>query len=232
MTVGNRIFLQRELPEKNIIEEFRKIPTANIADTMNRLCALNYDIHLISRPNKQMCGSALTVKVRPGDNLMIHAALDIAQPGDILIVSNEGDRTQSLMGEIMMEYACHFKKIGGIVLDGPIRDVDQLSQMDFPIYAAGSTPGGPFKEGPGEVNVPIAIAGVAVNPGDIVVGDADGVIVIPRKDAEMIASNARKLSASDAEKVAAAKEGKNSRQWVQDTLKKKNTLIIDGKYYE
>ena len=230
MGVGSRVFLERDLPSKELIEKFSKLPAANVADTMGRLCAMHSDIKLMSKPSKFMCGPALTVKARPGDNLMIHAALDISQPGDIIVVSNEGDRSQALMGEIMTVYASSFLKLGGIVLDGPMRDIDSISKMDFPFYASGTTPGGPYKEGPGEVNVPIACGRISVNPGDIILGDQDGVIVIPREDAEDIYEKALKLSEGDQAKVNAAREGKNNRDWVKNTLEKKAIEFISSKW--
>lgn len=232
MSVGNRVFLKRNLPDRKLVEEFRELPAANVADTMGRSCALTSEIRLISSPKQAMAGVALTVKARPGDNLMLHKALNIAGEGDVIIVSNDGDRTHSLMGEIMAVYASHTKKIAGIVLDGPIRDIEEISQMDMPLYATGSTPGGPYKEGPGEVNVPISIGNIAVMPGDIILGDKDGVIVIPRKDAPEILEAAKKYAVLDAGKVEAAKNGTSKRQWVEDTLEKKQVEIIDGVYGE
>ncbi|MGJ7919289.1 RraA family protein [Neobacillus sp. LXY-4] len=231
MGVGNRVFLERDLPSKELIEKFSKLPAANVADVMGRSCAMHSEIKLMSQPSKSiMCGPALTVKARPGDNLMIHAALDMSQPGDIIVVSNEGDRSQSLMGQIMMEYAASFLKLGGIVLDGPIRDIDSIGLMDFPVYATGTTPGGPYKEGPGEVNVPIACGKISVNPGDIILGDEDGVIVIPLKDAEEIYEKAAVLSANDHAKVEAAKIGSNDRSWVNKLLDAKKVEFIEGKH--
>lgn len=230
MSVGNRVFLQRNLPDSALVERFKKLPAANVADTMGRSCALSSQIRLIGNPKETiMCGAALTVKARPGDNLMLHKALDMAGEGDVIIVSNEGDRTQSLMGEIMAVYAHHCRNVEGIVLDGPIRDIEELSQMDFFLYATGSTPGGPYKEGPGEVNVPISVGNIAVKPGDIVLGDRDGVIIIPRADAASIIDAAEKYAAMDAGKVEAAKNGTSKRQWVEETLAKKNVEIIDGR---
>ena len=105
MSVGNRVFLQRELPDMELVKRYQRLPAANVADTMSRSCALNSEIHLISSPDRPiMAGPALTVKARPGDNLMLHKALDMAQEGDVIVVSNDGDRTHSLMGEIMAIY--------------------------------------------------------------------------------------------------------------------------------
>ena len=184
MTIGNRVFLKRPVGNIALLKEYEHLPAANIADTMNRIAVLGNGIKRISSPQKPiMAGFAITVKARAGDNLMLHAALDMAGENDVIVVSNEGDRSRALMGEIMVAYAHHMKKIAGIVLDGPIRDIDALSVLDFPLYATGSNPAGPFKMGPGEVNTPIAVGGVAVCPGDLIVGDADGVIVIPLSDA-------------------------------------------------
>ena len=231
MSVGNRVFLKRNLPESSIVEAFKQLPAANVADTMGRSCALNSEIRLISSPDLPiMAGPALTVKARPGDNLMLHKALDMAGEGDVIVVSNDGDRTHSLMGEIMAVYAQHTRKIAGIVLDGPIRDIEELSRMHMFLYATGSTPGGPYKEGPGEVNVPVSIGNIAVMPGDIVLGDSDGVIVIPRKDVAVILEEAKKYAALDAGKVEAAKNGTSKRQWVEDTLVKKQVEMIDDIY--
>ena len=231
MSVGNRVFLKRNLPDSSIVEAFKQLPAANVADTMGRSCALSSEIRLISSPDLPiMAGAAPTAKARPGDNLMLHKALDMAGEGDVIVVSNDGDRTHSLMGEIMAVYAQHTRKIAGIVLDGPIRDIEELSRMHMFLYATGSTPGGPYKEGPGEVNVPVSIGNIAVMPGDIILGDRDGVIVIPRKDAAVILEEAKKYAALDAGKVEAAKNGTSKRQWVEDTLVKKQVEMIDDIY--
>lgn len=228
MSVGNRIFLKRQMPSAETMKGFEDLPAANVADVMGRFPAMNPRIHLISKPsNPAMVGPALTVKVRSGDNLFIHEALNMASEGDIIVVSNEEDGNRSLMGEIMMIYLSKIKKAGGIVLDGPIRDFDTLSQMDFPIYATGSTPNGPYKEGPGEINTPISCGGVQINPGDIIMGDADGVIVIPRSDSEKILEDAQKYHISDDCKCEAAKNGTSDRSWVERTIAEKKVEVID-----
>ncbi len=231
MTVGSRIYLKKCEDGLALAGEFAKIPTANIADTMGRSCALHPRIKLYSAPQQPVtAGIALTVKNRGGDNLLIHAALDMAKEGDVIIVSNEGGvDNRSLMGEIMFTYAS-YKKLTGLVLDGPIRDVDAAKQMALPIYATGTTPGGPYKEGPGEVNVPISCGGISVNPGDIVVMDSDGVIIIPLKDAPEVLAAAQKLQANDEAKVIAAGNGTAKREWVGKKLAAKEIEIIDDMY--
>lgn len=232
MSVGKRIYLKRELPDPEIVEQFKSIPASNTADVMGRSCAMNPRIRLVSKPKAQMmAGPAYTVKCRAGDNLTLHAALNYCQEGDVLVVSNEEDDTRALMGEIMMAYLCYTKKIAGIVLDGPIRDIDEIGNWDFPVYCTGTTPGGPYKEGPGEINVPIACGGVSVNPGDIILADPDGVIVIPRKDASVILEDAKKFQAADEKKLAAAKDGTANRAWVERTLEEKGYEIINDVYH-
>lgn len=230
MTIGNRVYLKRDLPDKELVKRFSVLPAANVGDCMYRSSALSSQIRLMSSPKNKMCGVALTVKSRPGDNLMLHQALNIAQEGDVIILSNNGDRTQAIMGEIMYKYLSDFKKVAGIVIDGPIRDIDVISKSNCPIYATGTTPGGPYKEGPGEVNVPISIGGIAVNPGDIILGDQDGVIVIPKNDAVDLIEKAEANAQQDHAKVLNASEGTANRDWVKETLEKKGVEIIDDVY--
>lgn len=231
MPVGKRIYLKRELPAPEIVEAFKHIPASNTADVMGRSCAMHPRIHLVSSPQAQMtAGPAYTVKARAGDNLALHAALGRCSEGDVLVVSNEEDNTRAILGEIMMAYLYYTKKIAGIVIDGPIRDIDEISKWDFPVYCTGTTPGGPYKDGPGEVNVPIACGGVSVNPGDIILGDPDGVIVIPRKDAAKILKAAKEFMAADGAKLEKAKNGTQNRDWVEKALEAKGFEIIDDVY--
>lgn len=198
MSVGKRIYLQREMPDLEVMKQFRTIPASNTADVMGRSCAMNPRIHLVSSPKAQMAvGPAYTVKCRAGDNLTLHAALNLCHEGDFLVVSNEEDDTRAILGEVMMAYLHYTKKVAGIVVDGPIRDIDEISKWDFPVYCTGTTPGGPYKEGPGEINVPISCGGINVNPGDIILADPDGVIAIPRNDAATVLEDAKKFQAAD-----------------------------------
>lgn len=230
MSIGNRVFLKRPMPDKKLLEAFAQIPAANVADTMGRSCAMNPRLKRMSGAKRSMVGPALTVKARAGDNLFIHQALDMAQPGDIIVVSNDEDQTRALMGEIMFTYAQYQRKLGGLVLDGPVRDLDALQEMEMPVYATGSTPGGPHKDGPGEINVPIACGGISVHPGDIVMGDADGIIIIPLKDAPAVLDAAQKFSQQDVAKVQSARNGTSNRAWVLKKLQAKETEFLDAAY--
>lgn len=228
MSIGNRVYIRRPAFDVALLQQYRQLPAANVADTMNRIAVLGNGIKRISAPRQPiMAGYAITVKARAGDNLMLHAALDMATENDVIVVSNEGDRSRALMGEIMVAYAHYTRKIAGIVLDGPVRDIDALSELDFPIFATGANPAGPFKEGPGEVNTPIAVGGVAVCPGDLIIGDADGVIVVPLNDAATLLDKAMDYSRFDADKVTAAKNGTANRAWVKKSLDEKGVEFID-----
>lgn len=183
--IGNRIYTRITRPEKQLVEAFRGIPSSNIGDMMNRLYCMRSDISRIGKKHTQLLGTAFTVKVPDGDNVFIHRALDLAEAGDVLIIDGNGCKTRSLMGEIMFTYAQN-KGIAGIVVDGAIRDSDSLETLDIPVYAAAITPQGPYKNGPGEINVPVSCGGQVVNPGDIIVGDADGICVIHAAEAPKI----------------------------------------------
>lgn len=181
--VGNRIITEISRPSRSLVEQFRGIPSSNINDMMNRLfCMHEYIRPLNGLP---LLGTAVTVRAPMGDNLFFHKALDVAQPGDVIVVDGGSAMNRSLAGEIMFTYAWK-KGIAGIVVDGCVRDFDGIEKVGIPIYAKGVTPQGPYKNGPGEINFPIACGGQVVNPGDIIVGDADGIVVINPEDAEEI----------------------------------------------
>ena len=231
MAVGKRIYLKRNMPDHDIMMQFKNIPASNTADCMGRSCAMNPRIHLVSSPKDQMMvGPAFTVKCRAGDNLALHAALNLCNEGDVLVVSNEEDNTRALMGEVMMAYLYLQKKVAGIVLDCPIGEIDEIGKWDFPVYATGTTPGGPYKEGPGEVNVPIACGGISVEPGDIILADPDGVIVIPRNDVATILEDAKKFQAADEGKLEKTRQGTINRGWVDKALADKDFEFIDDVY--
>lgn len=231
MSVGKRIYLKREMPDHEVMMQFKSIPASNTADVMGRSCAMNPRIHLVSKPKEQMMvGPAFTVKCRAGDNLALHAALNLCSEGDVLVVSNEEDGTRALMGEVMMAYLMCTKKVAGIVIDGPIRDIDEIGNWDFPVYCTGTTPGGPYKEGPGEINVPISCGGISVDPGDIILADPDGIICIPRRDAAAVLEDAKKFQEADEKKLIAARNGTANRAWVEKLLEEKNFEIIDDIY--
>lgn len=197
ITIGNRIYTKVERPAPEIIEMFRDLPSSNINDEMNRLYCMHDYMKLLNPDTaKPLLGTAITVKAPIGDNLFFHQALDLAQPGDVIVVDGASGCNRSLAGEIMMRFAAK-KGLAGIVVDGCLRDLDGIEKLDMPIYAKGVTPQGPWKFGPGEVNVPVACGGQVVFPGDILVGDKDGIVVIRRQDAEEVAKVAQEKKAKE-----------------------------------
>ena len=189
--VGNRIYTKVERPDAALIEQFRGLPSSNVNDEMNRLYCMHDYIRLLNPGKaKQLLGSALTVKAPVGDNLFLHQALEMAQPGDVIVVDGGSGCNRSLAGEIMLRYAAE-KGVAGIVVDGCLRDLEGIERLAMPVYAKGITPQGPYKNGPGEINVPIACGGQVVFPGDILVGDRDGIVVIRPLDAALVYQDAQ-----------------------------------------
>ena len=189
--VGNRIYTTIERPDAALVEQFRGLPSSNINDEMNRLYCMHDYIRLLNPGKaKQLLGTALTVKAPVGDNLFIHQALEMAQSGDIIVVDGGSGCNRSLAGEIMLRYAAE-KGVAGIIVDGCLRDLEGIEKLEMPIYAKGITPQGPYKNGPGEINVPIACGGQVVFPGDILVGDRDGIVVIRPLDAAFVYQDAQ-----------------------------------------
>jgi regulator of RNase E activity RraA len=184
MSIGFKVLKRKRDIDASIIEKFRKIPLANISDCMSRMTGGGPRL----RPYHSggvVCGPAVTVKSRPGDNLMASAALVIAKPGDVIVVDAGGDLTNSIVGERMMVNAQR-RGFGGFVINGAIRDVEWCRKNSFPVYAAGVTHRGPYKSGPGEINVPISIDGMVCMPGDLIMGDEDGLLVVPYDDIETV----------------------------------------------
>ncbi len=160
-----------------LLSEFRTAATAVISDNLERLPGA-VGLHPFHRIAGTMVGRAFTVKVAAGDNLFIHKALDLAQPGDVVVVDGGGETSRALIGEIMVAIA-KSRKLAGFVIDGAIRDSGTIGCDDFPVFARAAIHRGPYKHGPGAIGESVCIGGMVINPGDIVVGDADGVVAFP-----------------------------------------------------
>lgn len=226
--IGNRIYLEINRPDRALVEQFRDLPSSNIGDMMNRLYCMREYIRLINRKRINMVGTAFTVKVPDGDNVFIHRALDLAEPGDILVIDGNGCVTRSLLGEIMMTYAQN-RKLAGIVVDGAIRDSDALDELDIPVYAKAITPQGPYKNGPGEINVPISCGGKVVFPGDILVGDPDGICVIRSEDAPLILNAVHEKFAGEQKLLeryrTVGNDGENHQKTYKAIIEKIGTVV-------
>ena len=171
-----------------------------------------------------MAGVALTIKAPPGDNLMLHKAIQLCEPGDVIVMDAGGDLTMAIMGEMMLMQFTR-KSIAGVVIDGAIRDAGFIRTQDVPVFAAGITHRGPYKNGPGEINVPIAIGGMVVMPGDLMLGDEDGVLCVPRADAATILADTRKKYAAEQAQMANIAAGTHDAGWVDRQLR---TLGYEG----
>ncbi|BBU33298.1 methyltransferase (plasmid) [Burkholderia sp. THE68] len=194
-----------------MLAALRELPVSLLSDNMARVSGTT-GLRPFHR-SKPMAGTAVTVRTRGGDNLAIHRAFDFCRPGDVLVIDGAGELTQALMGDIMASYA-ESLGVQGLVIDGAIRDVGALSQRHFPVYARGVTHRGPYKNGPGEINVPVTVGGMVVHPGDIIVGDEDGVLAIAPSDVEAVIEGARKTAAKEAAALQSIAEGRFDRSWV------------------
>lgn len=224
--VGFRVIKNIERVDQRIIEGFKGIATPNIGDVMGRMFAMDYSIKSVNKPGIHIVGSALTVRSHGGDNLLVHKAMDLAHPGDIIVVDACGDMGNAILGELMCHYA-KTKGIAGYVIDGPVRDLHGISEMGYPVFAKGGTPRGPYKEGPGEINTVISCGNVPVNPGDVIVADDDGIVVIPKEDAEDVLEKAREIQEKEKMVIDSIYNGTWERSWVDETLRKKGCQMID-----
>ena len=223
--LGFRILPLERRPDKSLLIRSERIATPLLSDNMNRLQGTSSGLRPIHKSGK-MTGPAFTVKTRAGDNLMVHKAIDMASPGDIIVVDAGGDMTQAVIGEIMMRLAAK-KGIAGFVIDGAIRDSAAFQEQNYPCFAKGMTHRGPYKEGPGEINVPITVGNMIVNPGDIIVGDEDGLIAIPLQFAEEIIQLGETQLKKEQVIFAEIESGTINREWVDETLRQKGCALIE-----
>lgn len=221
--IGFRVCGRKAVVSQAMIDAFRDIPVANASDVMHRVTAGGADLRPRHAAGK-LSGAAMTVKTRPGDNLMIHKAIDIAGPGDVVIVDAGGDNTNSLVGELMIAHAMK-RGLAGIVLNGAIRDSLWIAEQKMPVFSTGITHRGPYKDGPGEVNVAISIAGMVIEPGDLVLGDDDGVLSIPREQAGEVLAAARRKAAAEEKQMKETVAGTLDRSWVDRVLSERNCVF-------
>lgn len=223
--------MSTSLPD--IIRDFERVPAhivaqaaefqpAILADVAGRRGALDGRIKAL-RPRMKLAGNAITVEVRPGDNLMIHAAMAIARPGDVLVIDGKGDQTSALMGTIMMT-ACKKLGIAGVVMDGACRDSLEIDEMDFPVFSVGTNPNGPTKNVGGRIGHPVSIGGVTVHAGDFVIADGDGVVVVERDKIESLLPLAARKVKDEAARIAAIQAGDTTAKWLNTALRTAGVL--------
>jgi RraA family protein len=215
---GFRIETHVDRPSAETVAGLAEFETPAASDLMNRLYTMAPTIRNLTDDELRVAGPACTVKVYPGDNLMVHKALDIAQPGDVVVVDTSGSTMTAVLGDLISTKARH-RGIAGFVVDGLVRDIDGIRKLgDFPVFARGVTPIGPLHRGPGEINCPISAGGVVVHPGDVIVGDLNGVVVVPRQIADELLVVLRAGAQSESDYLAAVARGDFSNAWVDSLL--------------
>ena len=215
--VGFRIKCEIPRPSYDLEKMFEGFEVADISDHLNRLYAVDCSIRCLSRGNRRLVGPACTVKVFPGDNLMVHKALDIAKPGDVVVVDAHGSTLYSVLGDTISMKARH-RGIMGFLVDGYVRDLDEIQKLDYPVYARGDMPTGPLHRGPGEINYPVCCGGVVVNPGDIIIGDISGVVVLPRSCVEELRARLQLYQERNTVYMEKVRRGEFSNSWVDQLL--------------
>jgi regulator of RNase E activity RraA len=222
---GFRIRHDFEVSDRVVLDGFRGYATPEISDLMNRLYTIDPGIHNLTDPDLRIVAPACTVKVFPGDNLMVHKSLDVARAGDVVVVDAGGTSLYAVLGDLISTKARH-REIAGFVVDGRVRDIARIRALgDFPVFARGVTPIGPLHRGPGEINYPVSVGGIVVHAGDIIVADIDGVVVVPQELARDILRRLDAQAGADAEYVAAVRRGEFSNAWVDAVL---SDAGIDG----
>ena len=225
MTAGFRIYQRRRKVDAEIVQSFRALPVANVSDSMQRMTAAGASLRPMHKGGG-LAGPAFTVKTRPGDNLMVHKAIDIAEPGDVIVVDAGGDLTNAIIGELMLVHAVK-RGVAGFVINGAIRDLATIRGQATPVFAAGVTHRGPYKNGPGEINGRIAIGGMVIEPGDLIVGDDDGLLCIPFADLAETLAAAQAKQQAEIGQMAATEAGTVDRSWVDETLAKLGCEFVE-----
>ncbi len=224
---GFRVRMNFPRLNSELMREFLEFPTPDISDLLNRLYAVDPQIQCLTGAHHKIAGAACTVKVFPGDNLMVHKSLDVIEPGDIVLVDAGGSNMNAVLGDLVSTKAKH-RGIAGFIIDGLVRDLPSIKELDFPVFARGTTPIGPLHRGPGEINYPICCGGVVVNPGDLVVGDAMGVVIVPQAIAAELLARLKAHSSANAAYFESVKKGNFSNAWVDGLLEDLQCPMVRG----
>jgi regulator of RNase E activity RraA len=216
--IGCRILTRTRAVDVSLAREFLSVPVANVSDCMSRLNSGGAGLRPMHDAPARMAGPAFTVKARPGDNLFFLKAIELARPGDVIVVDGGGDLTNALAGELMVADARQLG-LAGFVINGAIRDAEGIRSGGFPVFAAGVTHRGPYKDGPGEINVPVAINGMVIEPGDLVLGDADGTLCVPLDIVPDILAAARERQRMEVRVAGEIRAGTLDRRWIDDKLR-------------
>jgi regulator of RNase E activity RraA len=222
---GFRVCVDIERPDPDGIAALAEFPTPTISDQMNRLYTMRTEIKPVTTAANRVVGPACTVRCYPGDNLMVHKSLDIARPGDVIVVDTCSSSMTAVLGDLVSTKARH-RGVAGFVVDGLIRDLPAIEDLgDFPVFARGVTPIGPLHRGPGEINHAVCAGGVVVYPGDVIVGDPNGVVVVPRGSVEALVRRLKEHAAAESDYTAAVARGDFSNDWVDRILEQSGVTL-------
>lgn len=223
--LGFRFFTNVPRPDPALVAAFHGAATGHVGDALGRSAAMHAAIKAVT-PNAAFCGVAVTVKARPVDNLVVWKALQLIQLGDVLVVATGGYQGHSTWGDLTSRVGAA-RGLAAMVTDGAVRDVAGLTEVGLPVFAAAVTPNSPQKDGQGEVNVPISCGGQVVLPGDILVGDADGVVVVPRHDAAAAVEALERIRATEVQRLAAINRGDFYPAGMDDLLRERGATFFD-----
>jgi RraA family protein len=222
---GFRIRLDFPRLDPALMAELSAFPTPDISDLLNRMYALDSAIRCLTGCDHRLWGPACTVRVFPGDNLMVHKALDIARPGDVVVVDAGGSCMNAVLGDLVCTKAKH-RGIAGFIVDGLIRDLPGIQETGLPVYARGTTPIGPLHRGPGEINFPISCGGTIINPGDAIVADTAGIVAVPRDVVVEVLRRLNEVADRQAEYLLSVQRGNFSNAWVDRLLEQGGCEIV------
>jgi len=218
MAVECFIYQESDLPDAALLARLEKLASSLVSDVSGRWAGAGGLLPVAGlAPGQIVVGPAFTVRTRPGDNLVVHKALDLARPGEVLVIAAGGATDRAILGGLMGEYAKE-RGIAALVVDGAVRDGSDLDRLAPPVFAAGISHLGPYKDGPGELRGPVALSGVAVLDGDIVVGDEDGIAIIPRARLEEIVLLAEEKLAAEIAESEAISGGIWDRSWIDEKM--------------
>ncbi|HVA48023.1 MAG TPA: hypothetical protein VNH11_16760 [Pirellulales bacterium] len=223
---GFRIRLDHPHPPASLVRQLARFATPDISDLLNRLYSVDSAIACLTGSHHRLCGTVCTVKVFPGDNLMVHKALDVARPGEVVVIDARASTMNAVLGDIICTKARH-RRLAGFIVDGLIRDLPGILDLDFPVFARGTTPVGPLHRGPGEINYPVVCGGTVVSPGDAIVADATGIVVVPQDIIEEVLLRLDEHDARNAAYLAAVGRGEFSNEWVDRLLLEHGCPIAD-----
>jgi len=234
MNVGFRVYTQLRRPAREIIAAFGDVSVPNLSDAMHGLYTMDSTIRPLLASPPRFVGPAITVSMSPGDGMMLREAIGLSKPGDVIVVNAFGARDRAVLGGTLMAVAQELG-VAGMVIDGAVRDLAEMEQLAFPVMARALTPrSGTTQSGWGEVNLPIACGGVAVHPGDVVVADCEGVVIVPSDEADSVATAAAAVEAEkghpDADAAAKESRFETIRARARTAMLARDATVVEGVY--